>query len=132
MTDQRRLEVPFVGPVRFIAFECEYRIGPDVIVAQGEHAPVPEPLSPAQAIVQAFDDRYELLGPLEDDWQEQCLAAALCALADLPSELEIPFNVITDLEAIPGSCARLYAAATWGCNQALAAQRAIAAELEDK
>jgi hypothetical protein len=39
-------------------------------------------LSPAQAIVKAFDDRYELLGPLEDDWQEQCLAAALCALAD--------------------------------------------------
>jgi hypothetical protein len=40
-------------------------------------------LSPAaQAIVQAFDDRYELLGPLEDDWQEQCLAAAIRALAD--------------------------------------------------
>jgi hypothetical protein len=31
----------------------------------------------AQAIVKAFDNRYELLGPLEDDWQEQCLAAAL-------------------------------------------------------
>ena len=45
--------------------------------------PGPEPLSPAaQAIVQAFDDRYELLGPLEDDWQEQCLAAALRAVAD--------------------------------------------------
>ena len=40
-------------------------------------------LSPAaQAIVKAFDDRYELLGPLEDDWQEQCLAAALRAGAD--------------------------------------------------
>ena len=40
-------------------------------------------LSPAaQAIVQAFDDRYELLGPLEDDWQEQCLAAVLRAVAD--------------------------------------------------
>ena len=46
------------------------------------NAPSPEPLSPAQAIVQAFDDRYELLGPLEDDWQEQCIAAALGALAD--------------------------------------------------
>ena len=35
-------------------------------------------LSPAaQAIVKAFDDRYEL--PWEDDWQEQCLAAALRA-----------------------------------------------------
>jgi hypothetical protein len=49
---------------------------------QGEHAPGPEPLSPAQAIVKAFDDRYELLGPFEDDWQEQCLAAALGAVAD--------------------------------------------------
>jgi hypothetical protein len=40
-------------------------------------------LSPAaQAIVKAFDDRYELLGPLEDDWQEQCLAAAIRAAAD--------------------------------------------------
>jgi hypothetical protein len=47
------------------------------------NAPRPEPLSPAaQAIVKAFDNRYELLGPLEDDWQEQCLAAALCAAAD--------------------------------------------------
>ena len=95
------------------------------------NAPVPEPLPPAaQAIVKAFDDRYELLGPLEDDWQEQCLAAAIRELADLPSELEIPFNVITDWEAIPGSCARLHAAATWGYNQALAAQRAITTELE--
>jgi hypothetical protein len=97
------------------------------------NAPVPEPLPPAaQAIVKAFDDRYELLGPLEDDWQEQCLAAAIRELTDLPSELEIPFNVITDWEAIPGSCARLHAAATWGHNQALAAQRAIADELENQ
>jgi hypothetical protein len=44
---------------------------------------VTKKLSPAAAsIVQAFDDRYELLGPLEDDWQEQCLAAALRAVAD--------------------------------------------------
>jgi len=89
-------------------------------------------LSPAaQAIVKAFDDRYELLGPLEDDWQEQCLAAAIRALADLPNELEIPFNVITDWEAIPGTCASFYAAAKWGYDQALAAQRAIATELEN-
>jgi len=40
-------------------------------------------LSPAaQAIVQAFSDRYELLGPLEGDWQEQCIAAALRVIAD--------------------------------------------------
>ena len=48
---------------------------------QGEHAPGPEPLSPAQVIAKAFDDRYELMGPLEGDWQEQCIAAALRAAA---------------------------------------------------
>jgi hypothetical protein len=56
-------------------------------------------LSPtAQAIVQAFDDRYELLGPLEDDWQEQCLAASICALAD---------QVVPDIRAFisPGTAA---------------------------
>lgn len=35
----------------------------------------------AAAIVAAFDERYELLGPLEGNWQEVCLAAALTALA---------------------------------------------------
>ena len=39
-------------------------------------------LSPAsKAIVAAFDERYELIGPLESNWQEVCLAAALSALA---------------------------------------------------
>ena len=39
-------------------------------------------LSPAaKAIVAAFDERYELIGPLEGNWQEACLAAALSALA---------------------------------------------------
>jgi hypothetical protein len=42
---------------------------------------MPTPLSPAQVSAKAFDDRYELLGPLEDDWQEQCLAAAFRAAA---------------------------------------------------
>jgi len=46
------------------------------------NAPMPTPLSPAQVIAKAFDDRYELLGGLEGDWQDQCLAAALGALAD--------------------------------------------------
>lgn len=42
-----------------------------------------KPLSPAAAaIVKAFDDRYELLGPLEENWQEVCIAAALRAAAD--------------------------------------------------
>ena len=56
------------------------------------NAPMPEPLSPAQVIVKAFNDRYELLGPLEDDWQEQCLAAAIRALADqaLPRPARFP------------------------------------------
>ena len=49
------------------------------------------PLSPAaQAIVKAFDDRYELLGPLETDWQEQCLTAALCAAADQVDAVNVP------------------------------------------
>jgi hypothetical protein len=40
-------------------------------------------LSPAAAsIVQAFDDRYELLGPMEGNWQELCIAAVLRAAAD--------------------------------------------------
>jgi hypothetical protein len=43
----------------------------------------PTPLSPtAQAIVTAFDDKYENCGQWDDDWQEQCLAAALRAVAD--------------------------------------------------
>jgi hypothetical protein len=38
-------------------------------------------LSPAAAsIVQAFDDRYEI-STFNEDWQEECLAAALRALA---------------------------------------------------
>lgn len=48
-------------------------------------------LSPtAQSIVAAFDGRYELLGPLEENWQEVCLAAALRAAveAKLPEEPE--------------------------------------------
>lgn len=54
-------------------------------------------LSPAAAsIVQAFDDRYELLGGLEENWQEYCLAAALEAAADqvAPSDAMEPRNYI--------------------------------------
>jgi hypothetical protein len=39
-------------------------------------------ISPAQRIVAAFNERYELCGPFDDDWIEQCLAAALGAAAD--------------------------------------------------
>ena len=33
------------------------------------------------AIVAAFDARYELCGPFDDNWQELCLAATLRAAA---------------------------------------------------
>jgi hypothetical protein len=39
-------------------------------------------ISPAQRIVAAFNERHELCGPFDDDWIEQCLAAALRAAAD--------------------------------------------------
>jgi hypothetical protein len=40
-------------------------------------------LSPiTRAIVAAFNERYELCGPFDDNWQELCLAAALRALAE--------------------------------------------------
>jgi hypothetical protein len=79
-------------------------------------------LSPAaQAIVQAFDDRYELLGPLEDDWQEQCLAAVLRAVADQAAP-ELPHSELGDPEILKG---------IWGERRACRAEiLAIAAELE--
>jgi hypothetical protein len=41
-----------------------------------------EPLSTlAAALIEAFDERYELLGPLEGNWQEVCLASALATFA---------------------------------------------------
>jgi hypothetical protein len=39
-------------------------------------------LSPAQKAVAAFNERHERCGPFDDDWVEQCLAAALEAVAD--------------------------------------------------
>ena len=61
-------------------------------------------LSPATAsIVQAFDDRYELLGPMEGNWQEICLAAALRALAvrinGADAIRQDIFDIATELEA---------------------------------
>ena len=44
-------------------------------------------LSPAQKIVAAFNERHELCGPFDDDWVEQCLAAALIAAAEQPYEV---------------------------------------------
>ena len=176
MTDQRRLEVPSVGPARchgsgsyedgkfywregcddcqrrvawtrealitpppIIAFECEYRIGPDEIVAQvspmtdltpndlshlsdeeflalcpqGEHAPGPEPLSPAaQKVLDVL--RKELdYAPIR-----QAGAAALRALAD-QLRLEMPLG---DTDADAGVFAAHHAI--------YAAILAIATELE--
>ncbi len=56
-------------------------------------------LSPAaQAIVAAFDERYELLGPLEGNWQEVCIAAALRAAADqVTPDVDLHVSVATDL-----------------------------------
>ena len=55
----------------------------------------PQPTSAVQAIVKAFDDRYELLGPLEDDWQEQCLAAAIRVIADRVVPAALPWDRAT-------------------------------------
>jgi hypothetical protein len=100
---------------------------------QGEHAPGQEPLSPAaQTIVKAFDDRYELLGPLEDDWQEQCLAAALrAAIADQNKQIDVPFSRIDQWEKIKGSTLSYWTAAQWGYQKAMSEFLAIATELED-
>jgi hypothetical protein len=63
------------------------------------------PLSPAaQSIVKAFDDRYELLGPLESDWQEQCIATALRAAANNWRD-EIAILAVTELTQAINDCA---------------------------
>ena len=73
----------WIEPPPIIAFECEYRIGPDKNAAQGEHAPGPEPLSPAaEAIFFAAD------GMQPRQYRGRALGAALRALADqvVPNE----------------------------------------------
>ena len=55
-------------------------------------------LSPAQKIVAAFNERHELCGPFDDDWVEQCLAAALRAAADqVVPEVDLHVSVANDL-----------------------------------
>jgi len=51
-------------------------------------------LSPAQKALAAFIERHELCGPFDDDWVEQCLAAALEDVADqvAPSDTAEPRN----------------------------------------
>jgi hypothetical protein len=43
---------------------------------------MPDPSPTTASIVQAFDNRYELLGPFEANWQEVCIAAVLRVVAD--------------------------------------------------
>jgi hypothetical protein len=103
---------------------------------QGEHAPGPEPLSPAaQAVLTAVTQQEYCLDPSEIPTEAArtgyTVAAALRAAADQGKALEIPFSVVTDWEKVKGSCASFYAAAEWGYYQALREQRAIADELEN-
>ena len=60
-------------------------------------------LSPAAArIVKAFDDAYEI-GAFQENWQEDCLAAALRALAARINGADAIrqdiFDIATELEA---------------------------------
>lgn len=62
-------------------------------------------LSPAaSALVTAFKERYELLNPLEGNWQESCLAAALTTLAvrvkGAPDIREDLLDIVNELEQL--------------------------------
>ena len=83
----------WIDPPPIIAFECEYRIGPDKNAAQGEHAPGPKPLSSAaQAVLDAVFDHWP--GGYNHPGKPLCVAAALRALADqvAPSDAVEPRN----------------------------------------
>ena len=54
-------------------------------------------LLPAQKALAAFNGRHELCGPFDDDWVEQCLAAALEAVADQV----VPYEKAPDLMCSP-------------------------------
>ena len=77
-------------------------------------------LSPAAAsIVKAFDDRYEI-GMFDENWQEDCLAAALRAAADQAEDLQVPWSYTGES----------YQTYDKGLCAAAEHLRAIAAELE--
>ena len=82
--------------------------------------------SPAQKALAAFNERHELCGPFDDDWVEQCLAAALEAAADQV----VPFAEITPQEDLESR----REAMAWGMQHQAQLTRhqllAIAAELE--
>jgi hypothetical protein len=77
-------------------------------------------LSPAaQKALAAFNERHELCGPFDDDWAEQCLAAALEAVADqvVPDEPSYMRDAVASLD-------------WWGKHDSIRAELlAIAAEL---
>ena len=53
----------------------------------------------AAASVEAFNERYELLGPLEGNWQQECLAAAFLAVAlYLKHDCQQLLAIATELE----------------------------------
>ena len=87
----------WIEPPPIIAFECEYRIGPDEIVAQGEHAPRPKPLSSgAQKVLDAVFDHWP--GGYNHPGKPLCVAAAIRALADqvVPEQPAIPEGDLTE------------------------------------
>ena len=79
----------WIEPPPIIAFECEYRIGPDKNAAQREHASRPEPLSPAaQAIWTAYETAD--CDPYLVDPRKAGIAAAIRALANQSENLYDP------------------------------------------
>jgi len=72
-------------------------------------------MSPAQKVLAAFNDRHELCGPFDDNWQELCLAAAI---------REAAYEVVPD-NGVASSIERIVE------KRIRAAFLAIAAELEN-
>ena len=93
----------------------------NALCPQGEHAPGPEPLSPAtRAVFEAFNSKFEWIEDGVPGPQFHAIAAALRALAD-QLWLELPLG---DTDADAG---------VFAAHQAItAAILAIATELEDQ
>jgi hypothetical protein len=85
-------------------------------------------LSPAQKALAAFKERHELSVLVDDDWVEQCLAAALEAVADqvVPEEVEPPCG---ETEPWPQGYQLMRDAQWEKCQQLRSEILAIAAEL---
>jgi len=60
--------------------------------------------SPAQKVLAAFNDRYELCGQFDDNWVELCLAAAFREAANHMGSCNAAFQLLAiavELEAQP-------------------------------